>query len=740
MDEIFTAGKTSGMRRGTRWLVAILLAACVVSRLDAQSPGSSVANVPPTDPAPVNVPPIVAAMKTTHPRLLFTANEIAALKRQIATDPTLGKAYQDAVSLCKGFNCPKGAPDIITQGDTPAIWKSLGRFPALAYVYALDRDPAVKQKIIDVLQMMLAQPYWSPENKETDNSMGAACNMAMVGLLYDAVCNDIPPELRAKLAEKMLLHCRRMYYLGHKGLGPGIKYWQADPQPNHRWYRDAGLAACLLAIADEKNIDARYLLQEFKAEMDFVMKWYPPDGDCHEGVGYQSFGYLPILLAATMSDRVLGTSYLKTSGLKNACTQQLYYWVPGRNSDISYGDDQNGGSSAFDNNDAAFFFGPRATRDKDMQAALFNRMTKTSLPGKNGSPFTFQWAVLAFYDPTVGRGDYKALPVSRLFPDIGAATMRDSWEDDAVVFTYKCGPYGGYKLNDYRMATPDENGRPHYINIAHDDPDANEFALSLGAGFVFHPGVYSFAHKLTRQHNTITVDDKGQLGEDDGYTQPTGTLDMRTLSYLTGWKTGEKGRIIIEGEAGNAYRGTTGPELKKQRQAAPPALTKFRRTAIWMPGEYILILDDIAATGPHRITWRAGSPAAANGSAGRFTATSEAGGKVDFQMISNRTYDTAIEKITLDGRWGNVPVGQFQFSATSPSVKFACLLDPWKTNPVVQMNETAGTVTLAIRSQGFTDSWTWREARDAKTPSRIEGTRDGKPLISLSETDKAPRE
>jgi len=469
--------------------------------------------------------------------------------------------------------------------------------------------------------------------------------------------------------------------------------------------------------------------------MDFVMKWYPPDGDCHEGAGYQNFGYLPVVTAAWMTDRILGTGYLKTSGLKNACAQQLYYWVPGRNSDISYGDDQNA-AATFGNNDAAFFLGPHLTRDINMQAALINRMTAKMLPGKAGAPFAFQWAMLAFYDPTVGKGDYKALPTFKLFPDMGAATMRDSWENDAVIFTFKCGPYGGFTLNDYRMATP-VAGKPHYINIAHDDPDANEFALSLGNGFVFHPGVYS-TMKTTADHNTITVDDKGQIGEGDGFTQPVGSLDMRTLSWLTGWKVGDSGRIIIEGEAGNAYRGVTGPEVKRMPQAPPPVLNKFRRTAIWMPGEYILILDDIASTGVHKITWRAASPAVAVVNREQNTATTETGGQVHYGIVSDRDFTTTVVPITLTGRWGNVPVQQLQCSLSTNAVKFACLLDPWKKQPRIQMTEKSGTVTLAVSFGSSNDTWTWQEGRDAHTPSRIDGNRNGMPLISLTEEDKAP--
>src|SRR6476660_1062777 len=111
------------------------------------------------------------------------------------------------------------------------------------------------------------------------------------------------------------------------------------------------MAACLLSIADEEGIEAGFLLQELKKEFDFITTWLPKDGDCHEGAGYQVFGFSYLALGTTMMDRVLGTSYRKSPGLANAWAQQLYYSAPGRTGDISFGDDMNG-NGVFDNQEA----------------------------------------------------------------------------------------------------------------------------------------------------------------------------------------------------------------------------------------------------------------------------------------------------------------------------------------------------------------------------------------------------
>jgi hypothetical protein len=707
-----------------RRLFAPLLAVCVLSTsafaADVDYKGN-LDKIPATDPAASAVPALLPDVKGKHPRLLFSENEIPALKEKIANDPVLKKTYADVSTWSKRFTFAKAwQPREVVKSDTPAIVQ-VKSWPGLAYTYAIDKDPVVKQAIIDILQMFLEEPYWA-DNAELDSNMGAGNNMLTVGILFDAVHDDLEPEFRKKMADKILVHVRRMHYLGYKQLSlMPIKYWQQDPQNNHRWHRNAGMAACLLAIADVEGINAGYQLQELKKEFDFVTKWFPHDGDCHEGAGYQVFGFSYLALGCTMMDRALGTTYLKTPGLKNAWAQQLYYAAPGRSGNISFGDDMNG-TGVFDNQEAAFFLSPSLSRDKNVQAALLRRMEqKMKMP--QGRTFSYPWLMLTFYDPTVGLGDYKGVPTSRLFADLGAASMRNSWEDDAFALTFKCGPYGGYRLNEYAHATKDDKGKPHYVNVAHDDPDANSFALGSAGDFFFHPGFYA-TNKVTEKLNTITVDGKGQIGEGEAYTQPVPDKDMRTLSYLTTYKADDRGRVVIEGEAGKTYEG----------------LTSFRRTAIYMPGEYILLLDNIKADKNRKITWRGTVPKAhfADPATGKCFITTKANQRLDFQILSTKPFTGAIDFVYVDGRFANALLHQFQFTADTDTVQFAALMDPWKKNLALTLNEKDGTTTLTVKGENINDTWTWTPAKDLETPSQFNATRAGAPLLTITEKDKAP--
>jgi hypothetical protein len=245
--------------------------------------------------------------------------------------------------------------------------------------------------------------------------------------------------------------------------------------------------------------------------------------------------------------------------------------------------------------------------------------------------------------------------------------------------------------------------------------------------FFFHPGLYA-TNKVTEKLNTILVDGKGQIGEGDAYTQPVVGKDMRTLSYLTTWKKDDKGRVVVEGEAGRTYAG----------------LTSFRRTAVYMPGEYILLLDNIRGEGKRKIAWQATVPEAqfVDPATGKCLVKTKGGKTLDFQILSTQPVNGAIDFVYVDGRFSNALMHQFQFTAETggaEAVQFAVAMDPWKKGVTMTMKEEGGVTTLTVKGEGFEDIWKWTPAGDVDTLSGLTATRAGAALLTITEKDKAPR-
>lgn len=680
----------------------------------------NLAFVPATDPAPAGTIKLKPELEGVHPRLIFTKDEIQQLGTHVADNDILRVNWETTLIQGKRQKADTKSPADIFTNDTPALVSAGGRYPNAAVAYMIEPTEELKQNIVGILEMYLNEPFWN-RAKEVDSNMGAANNMLAAALLFDAVANDLAPEFKKQFAEKLLEKARRMYYIGHQQKALDVhKYWQQDPANNHRWHRAAGTIAALLAIQDIEGIEAEWMLEQMKAEMDFLVKWFPHDGDCHEGTGYQVFGFHFLAIAASMMDRNTGTDYLSAPGFRNAWKQQIYSNIPGAKGFMTYGDNPNrvGGKPGFGSYQPAFFICPKLSRDADVQAALEAWYYRDAMGDKGLVASDYPWMMLFYYDPTLKPGAFKDLPPHLLMADMGVAYMRNSWDPDAVLMMFKCGPYGGYTLNQYRNELDF-----HYVNIAHDDPDANSVSIAQGDDLVLHPGVY-FTTKLTANHNTILVDGKGQIQEGDSYTQPVPKTDMTTLSYLTGWKESD-GRIIVEGEAGAAY----------------PGLDQYRRSAVWMPGEYVLLLDNVVAPKESNIAFQLFSQDAnfTDPKAGQGYIASDKGNRIDYQIFADQPFAGAIDNYMFYGRWGHLLMDRTQFDVDAQKVKFATLLDPWKKGVTAQFKENEdGTATVTVTGPGVNDTWTWTPSSDLHTPSTISGARDGKDLISLTSSDKAP--
>lgn len=678
----------------------------------------NMARMPEADPPATEKVTVREAMRGVHPRLLLTKQEFVELATWAEKDPIVKLHAQAVLEGSQRVRVSERSVGRMFNGATPALVTAYYGLPNLAMAHGLEPNDARRQGLIDLLKIMVDRPYW--DTAEFESGMGGAACMFMAGLAFDMVADGLEPEVRTKAARVLFEKARRMYHLGHmENAITKTKYWQQDPQNNHRWHRNAGLVSCLLAVADEPGIDSAWMLQKVRDEMDFVMKWYPDEGDCHESVTYSSFGFSHLAVAAWMMDRVLGTEYLEHPGLKNCWKMMVYSWSPPRRNHLSFGDSGNGIGRSLGKT-AAFFIGPRLSRDPAAQAAM--TWLHDAAVADNGGDAASHWNTLVFYDPTLEAGSIDDLPPVELFEDLGVVYLRDSWRDDAPLMMFKCGPHGGYKLNAYRHSFPE---KPQYINVAHDDPDANTFAMVVDGGLAPHPSKYDNP-KLTANHNTILVDGSGQSGEGKGWMQPIGDADMRTLQYLTGWKQGDGGRVIVEGEAGNLY----------------PYLKGFRRTVAWMPGQYVLILDSVTADGEQKIEWNAISHQAefTNPDEDRAAFIADNGARLDYQIRANRPLKAAIDYMKLMSPKGNTRVQQTRFFQTAGDIRYACLLNPWKADGLsMTMTEADGTVTVNVRGPAGEDVWTWRPAGDLDTPSSLAGTRDGKELIELTKENVAPR-
>ena len=663
--------------------------------------------VPVQDPAPEGkVPEIVTTLRGKHPRLLLSEESLPALRAfyQSEAGAPWRKKMEAYLPACNPPKDTKFLTDA-TDGQRQGLW----RLPTVALHYLITGDTESLKRTKAFLELFLSMPDWET-GAERNSGMSAANIMIGAALAYDWVYSDLDPAFRDKFRDKLLWHARAMYHGGHLMGNPGQHYWQNDPANNHRWHRNAGLVLSILAIYENKP-DEQWMLQQAVKDLEFVNKWLPQDGTSHEGPNYLTFGGNHLVLAMDAADRCLGTEFLKTPYYKNTGLFRTHVLLPGLKGVFQFGDSPEGSIGGYNN---FFLKAASVNKQADVKDALLRLLEKQE------GAFEFGWFSLLWDNPSLARGNMEKLPTTSFWPDIGFATMRTSWKDDAVAASFKCGPFGGYDLN--RFAQDNKT----YVNVAHDDPDANEFLIAMGGELLVKTDGYS-EHKASRSHNTILVNGFGQMskGRPEGgqWSQPSSS-PMTEMGVITAWR--DAGDIVaVEGEASGSYL----DYKDKKTGVSRPALDRYRRTFLWVKGGYILVLDDIRAPSAVDIDWLVQGEKLDSSDGmkdGRFvlkTATQSCA----FQVVADRALSFTIQDSPADNHGKILGYRQLKASVKSASLRIASAYNPWQNKDLRVHLETGASpdeVVVVVEGTGIKDRWQWKAGADRFTASVIRGVRE----------------
>ena len=658
------------------------------------------------------VPKLNPKVMSAHPRLLFGPEDVNRLRAFFRSDA--GRPYRDVlVGYLPVSQAPKQAKFLrdATDGQRQGYW----RLPTVALHYVLTGERRSFERTVEFMRFLLGLERWET-GKEPDSGMSAANIMVGAALGYDWLHDDLEPKFREGFRRKLLHHARAMVHGGHLRKNPGTHYWQNDPQNNHRWHRDAGLALCVLAAYSGAR-DEQWILAKTREELDLIARWLPDDGTSHEGPTYMIFGGSHLLIALQAGDRCFDARYLERPFFKNVGRYLTQSLVPDRSGLFTYGD-SGGGLGPYAN----FLYKCAAVhRRRDVQAVMDAAWRK--------SPKAFDvsaWMALLWRDPTLKPADLADLPTRAFFDDLGLAYLRDGWRNDSAAAMFKCGPFGGYTLNEFRNR---HDGR--YVNVAHDDPDANSFVLWKGGGYVAETDRYS-RHKRSSNHNTILVGGMGQMakGRPEGgtWSQPGG--DMTQMGTVLAWKPGDD-LTLIEGEAAGSYLAVRGR----------PALERFRRTFVWVEGRYVLVLDEVRALGEVEITWLMQGPDLKVVNAGeRRYELIRGQQRCPFRVAADAKLTGQIAESTADHRGKPLGWRQLQLQAKAARLRVVSVYDLWARGGLGLAFEADGpAAAVTVTGPGFTDEWRWRAAPDSRTASTVVGRRDGRALGGLDAADTLRR-
>lgn len=488
-------------------------------------------------------PPMRPELAAQHPRLLFTAADLPALRARLESEA--GRRYYKLPATLTR------KPPAYKPGDrNGGPFRTLGDY---ALGYLLTGDQAQLDACIQWLEAATTYP-------DCGVDLDAEYFMEGVALSYDWLYAQLPEDLRARVRDTIVRQCRELYAASLGGrTGGGHSY-----QQNHYWFAHLALVLGAAAVYGEVAEAEDWLAWGWdRAERIFLT--FGTDGGFHEGPAYWDFSMPTLYMLIDLYQQCTGERIpWADQGLHGQAEFRFRYLYPGFKL-----------SAALEDSSVAlgrpplrlFFWEARRFRDPRVMGLA---EALVSEPSSNCHH-------LLSLDETVGSvAPFADLPLARHYQDVETVFARTSWGDDATALVLVSRPLGGHlwaELCD----------RFGLGGTGHNHPEQGHFVL-FGRGEVLaaDPG-YTYT-KLTRNHNTILVDGQGQYG--DGEMWPSPKPGRARITGLVN----EGDVAIIAADPCSAYP----PEL---------GLKRFERTVALAGPDLVVVCDRLQADQPRVFSW-----------------------------------------------------------------------------------------------------------------------------------------
>ncbi len=488
-------------------------------------------------------PPMREELVGKHPRLLFTAEDIDAMRARL-DDETVQRFYTLPSTLTRK------PPAYVAGKRNGGAFRSLGTY---AMAYRLTGDPEQLAACIEWLEAATAYPHCGVD-------LDAEYFMEGVALSYDWLYDDLPEDLRGRVRDTIVRQCREVYSASLAGrTGGGLSF-----QQNHFWFAHLAMIMGAAAVYGEVPEAEQWLAWGWD-RVERVFLTFGTDGGFHEGPSYWDYSMPTLYLLVDLYEWCTGEKIpWADQGLHGQSEFRLRHIYPGLTLTAALEDTSitKGGPAT-----KLYLWEARRFRDP-MVMGIADAMVK----GPSSDRFNLLWL-----DETLEPQDpFAEMALARHYEDVEIAFARTSWEDDATALALVSRPLGGHLLAE--LCERFEIG-----GTGHNHPAQGHFVL-FGRGEVLagDPG-YTYK-KLTSNHNTILVDGEGQYGSGEMWPRPT-----PGRARITGFAT-EGDITIIAADPSSAY-------------PTEMALTRFERIVALAGPDLAVVYDRLQSAEPHVFSW-----------------------------------------------------------------------------------------------------------------------------------------
>jgi hypothetical protein len=517
-----------------------------------------------------NRPARLDTLANVHPRMLLDSGRVEVLKtKQTTTHQFIWEVVQAKAEQYLG-KLPTG-----DYGNEDSTRKDGDAIPWLALAYLITEDTGYLEQAVNWMTTVCNYPQW-----DGDNNLAAGHCLLGVSLGYDWLYQAMTESQRLTVRDRLAYFAGRM---AADQLSDSPRPRQYDRYlSNHCQVEYTGLAAAGFALFGD-HPEAEDWIRKAYNIFNEAYEISGEDGSSTEG--HQYFGLMTEfhMHFNKMAKEILGVDfYSKSTWLSNVGNFMLYSTLPGITSDncvMRYGD-----TRYYDwvSHGPTYQLFNLATeyRDPHLQWLALEMYARGI-----GTTDRMGWANLLWYDEALLPAPPDTLPTFRHFEDTGWITSRSSWSDsNAVMIGFKCGPFHGHAVQDLY----DQMTSFHQLVNGHGHPDVNHFNIYAYGKWLAKDDGYS-RPKWTSLHNTIEVNDYGQLGEGRTYFNRNAVFYAKATSRIIKAESSPDLDYII-GDAENIYRPEAG-------------LTSFKRHFVFLKPDVVIILDELEAQQASRFTW-----------------------------------------------------------------------------------------------------------------------------------------
>lgn len=438
--------------------------------------------------------PFAQIASNTHPRLFFTAGEVAALKAKIDRVDVLGNSTDSyRYYLLNGW----GSAAAYLTSDYSA-WTSVvdsrdfaNGLSYLGLAYVLTGDANYCNKLIGMLLLASSWPSgWGRDGSILKNGE----MLGGVAQGYDWAWERMTPYQRDVVRRAIDRECQHLWLksINSEHYGDGEYWWACEKANNWQAVAHGGLGTAALAILGESKDADQYVDQAKEQCVLFMDTNYDRDGVNEECYGYDGYAgqYLCLFLATLKKVSGVNLFHEHNDVLGKSLRWHLYGLEPSRRRMNAFDDGREIGlgttphllklASEFRDSIAMWHWDYRdgASRNKSVNGFL-NEGSSTFLV-----PLSLLW-----YDDTLPLvSPTGQLPLGKIWSDFGQVVCQTGFENSKdIQFFMECGIGDGHG--------------------GHRD-QSSFFFNAYGERLVDEGAIYSFGDAV--YHNLVLIDGKGQ--------------------------------------------------------------------------------------------------------------------------------------------------------------------------------------------------------------------------------------